>query len=380
MENVLTNSSNTVTGNGGAAGVGSDLFAVSGATLAFAPLLNTTVTFAGSIADDSPFSLPGTGYTTGTGTGPSIIVNGPGTVVFLGSNTYTGSTIINGGILQLSGSGSISNTPITLAGTGIFNIIPLTNGGTTITDLSGSGYQTQVTLGNNTLTLGTSNSTLYTGCISGTGGITKQGSGTLTLDRTNTYKAATTINEGIISVSDDNNLGNSLSPLFMNGGSVQTTFPVTSPRAVTLGSNGGTFIPLSGSLTLTGSISGTGSLILNGSDTLILTHTNTYSGGTAILSGTISISSDSNLGDSAGSLFINGAGLETTAPVTLGRDISLGGNAAAFLTTGGTLTLTGTISGGGDLILAGSGTVILASTNNNYTGTTTINGGTLSVS
>ena len=47
--------------------------------------------------------------------------------------------------------------------------------------------------------------------------------------------------------------------------------------------------------------------------TLVLTGTNTYTGGTAINGGTLQISSDANLGDAAGGLSFNGGTLHTTA-------------------------------------------------------------------
>ena len=59
-------------------------------TLALAP--TGTTTFSGVIQD-------GAGQI-------SVTTSGPGTQVFAGSNTYTGATTINGGVLAIAGSGA----------------------------------------------------------------------------------------------------------------------------------------------------------------------------------------------------------------------------------------------------------------------------------
>jgi len=375
---VTTDNSNTVTASSGAAGIGSDLFGVSGATISFAPILNTTVTLAGSIADDSPFSLAGGSYTAGTGPGSSIIMQGTGTVVLSGLNTYSGTTTINAGTLQLSGSGSISFSPVTIASTAAFDISPLTNGGTIISDLSG-GSASSILLGANTLSLGTSNSTTYAGVISGLGGIEKQEAGMLALQGVNTYSGTTTIQVGTIQLSGSGSISNTpltitsigifdISPL-TNGGTTITDLSGVSGSSILLGTNTLT-VGTGNDTSFSGIISdtGNGGITKIGSGTLTLGGANTYTGTTTINVGTISISSDNNLGDSAAPLSMSGGALLTTTDFTMIRNITLGGSGGTFNPTG-TLTLTGTISGIGALIIEGN--LTLASTNT-YTGPTTI--------
>ncbi len=114
---------NSVTANGGAgAFVGSDIFAVTGATLTFAPGTGNTVMLAGTIADDSLNSIPsGNSWQPGTGTGLSLTMQGPGTLVLSGANTYAGVTTVTAGRLSVNGSiqGGVSvASGATLGGTG----------------------------------------------------------------------------------------------------------------------------------------------------------------------------------------------------------------------------------------------------------------------
>ena len=217
--------------------------------------------------------------------------------------------------------------------------------------------------------------------IVGTGSVIQTGTGTLSLTGTNSYSGGTAINAGTLSISSDTNLGNSAGGLALNGGLLQTTASLTSSRSITLGGTGGSFSPDAGtSLTLNGAIGGSSllGLTMAGAGTLTLAGKNTYEGGTVVNAGTLSISSDKNLGNTSGVLTLNGATLQSTSSLTSFRGINLGHGATISPDAGTTLTLNGPVGGSG-LTMAGSGTLALGGINT-YTGTTTINAGTLSIS
>lgn len=123
---------------------------------------------------------------------------------------------------------------------------------------------------------------------------------------------------------------------------------------------------------------GTSTLTKAGTGTLILAGANTYTGGTIIDAGTLSISSNNALGATATSAITisDGATFKTTADVnTLTHTFSLtGGNATMDVANATTLTIGGVISGAGGLTLTNTGTLVLAAANT-YTGPTFVGAG-----
>ena len=291
---------------------------------------------------------------------------GTGTLTLTGTNTYTGTTTIDAGTLQLGDSGTTGS----IAGS-------VVNNGMLVFNRS------------NAVTMNSSQ------IISGSGNLTQAGLGTLTLSGANTYSGITSINNGVLVISSDGNLGEApvsatADSLVLNGGTLQTTanFSLNANRSISLGANGGTFLLNSSTLTYSGVIAGTGNLTKTGSGTLTLSGANTFSGITTIKSGNLSISSDSNLGAApssatAGKLVLDGGTLLTTANLTLdaNRGVTLNGSLGGTFNQNANTTLThaGVIDGTGKLIKAGQGTLVLSGTNT-FSGVTSINNGVLSIS
>ena len=134
-------------------------------------------------------------------------------------------------------------------------------------------------------------------------------------------------------------------------------------------------------------ISGTGGLRKIGSGTLVLTATNTYTGGTTLQGGTIALGDSGDILPDTGSVTITSGTFKLgNADETIGSLGGTGGVIELFMGSGRTLTVNqsidGTFSGildgtDGRLVKDGPGMLTLAGTNT-YTGGTTVKAGTLS--
>ncbi|OAM90097.1 autotransporter domain-containing protein [Termitidicoccus mucosus] len=123
--------------------------------------------------------------------------------------------------------------------------------------------------------------------------------------------------------------------------------------------------------TIASAIVGTGGIEKSDYGTLILSGTNSYSGGTIITRGVLEISGNANLGAAGGGLALNGGTLRTTAGFSSARAVTLGANGGVLDTGANDLTLTGAIGGAGNLYKTGAGLLTLSGANT-FTGTTSI--------
>lgn len=221
--------------------------------------------------------------------------------------------------------------------------------------------------------------------IDGSGGINKAGDGLLTLSGDNSYAGGTTVSGGTLSVGDDTNLGLAGVGLVLNGGELQTSADFSSGRKVTLVPSVNGLNELEAATattaTYTGVISGSGGLLIGAFDqtgTVVLTAVNTYTDGTTISGGVLSVGSDENLGDGSGGITLDEGELLTSASLTTFRPIALtvnGGTLAAA--TGQTADFQGNITGPGSLSVGdgvNAGTVEFSGANT-YTGPTTVQNG-----
>jgi T5SS/PEP-CTERM-associated repeat protein/autotransporter-associated beta strand protein len=127
--------------------------------------------------------------------------------------------------------------------------------------------------------------------------------------------------------------------------------------------------------TLASSLTGASKLVKADFGTLVLAGNNTYTGGTEVRTGTLSVSTDANLGASAGALTLNGGALATTASFDSARAVTLAQTADINVAAGTTLDLQGAVSGAGTLQKLGTGTLTL--TGANTYGSTQVLAGTL---
>jgi autotransporter-associated beta strand protein len=160
-----------------------------------------------------------------------------------------------------------------------------------------------------------------------------------------------------VAIAADNVLGAASGGLTFNGGTLQLTqaLNLASTRAMSINASGGTIDTQAFSTTISQGITGAGALTKTGSGTLVTTGTNTYASGTNIAGGTLQLGSGGTSGSIVGDVTNNGS-------LVFNRS-----DAVVF---------PGTISGSGSVAQAGTGTTVLTS-NNTYTGGTTISAGTL---
>ena len=273
---------------------------------------------------------------------------------------------------------------------------------------------TTVDLQTSTLTLGNGSvDNTLAGSIQGsTGGLTKQGSDTLTLSGLNTYGGATTVNggtlkAGVASVANTSGaFGNNSAVTLANTAGVVLDITGFNTQIGSLtggGATGGNVTLGAATLTVGGDntspaayagvISGIGgSLTKIGTGTQILSGVNSYTGVTTIGAGTLSVATignggvNSSLGaatSAAGNLVFDGGTLQYTgATASTDRNFTINaGKTATFDVTlaANSLTLAGSSTAtNGALTKIGPGTLALSGTNL-YTGPTAVNAGTLLV-
>lgn len=142
----------------------------------------------------------------------SLTKSGEGTLLLTGNNLYTGETTINRGVLEFGATtGNLGTGTVRLAGGtlrwGVGNTTDLSAGGRTVELLGASAYLTPSAGGNiieagNMFDIGANNITMSSPIGNGGyGGLSKMGSGTLTLSAVATYKGATVIREGAMNFS-----------------------------------------------------------------------------------------------------------------------------------------------------------------------------------
>lgn len=303
------------------------------------------------------------GVISGTG---SLTLNA-GTFSLRGTNTYSGSTTIAGGFLNIVSDSNLGTSTLMI-----------NNGGTL---QAGNSFTSSrnVTLSGGFGNIDTNGFDLtMSGVIGSTGGLNKIGLGTLFLTNSNTYSGGTIITGGTLNISQSSSLGtgaliiNNDSTLQAGANGITLSKPITLNGTANIDTN-------NFSLTLAGIIGGSGQLKKINGGTLILSGSNNYSGGTTVNAGTLSIFSESNLG-SGPLTMLGGTTLAAAGPFILNgsRSVFLGSGVISMDSNGNNIEIDGSISGPGLLLKTDVGTLTLMGSNS-YSGGTTIGGGTLNI-
>ncbi len=313
---------------------------------------------------------------------------GGGTLTLSGANTYSGDTLVRGGTLALGASDRILNTGKLVIDGGTFSMGAFneTVGGV---ELKGNGNIS----GTGTLTLNNAgageanrrNFILESGTVgvilAGSAGLIKQGAADtlVTLARANTYTGETEINGGTLRINDPNGLGGTgaSSGTTINSGGILESALVTSTQTIMI--NAGEALTLNGGvLRLRKQYTDTtnrtfGNSITLGADSAIehrLVNPTSILGlcGGDVCDRTTTLS---------GNLVLQSASGGTTTGHTLTiRTRKTGQLFGNYISS---VVLSGNISGAGGLIKEGAGDLRLTGTSNTYTGPTTIDGGSITL-
>jgi len=312
----------------------------------------------------------------------SLTFAGPGTLVLQSANTYTGGTFVTGGGISFA-----TDTCLGVPAAGPTVQLTATNLGTTseLNFTNAAAYTSHITVqlnaGAGSTGIGVANAPVaLAGVVSGAGALTYFGPNALTLTAANTYSDGTIFEGGILSVSADNNLGNTAGALIFNGGALNLLNNFTTARTIALDANANNTIQTAAgnTVTLTGPINNApislGELTFAGGGTFVLENvTSNYSGGTSIIANTtVQIASDANLGAApTGALTFNNGTLLLAAGLNSVRNVALTGSGIINI-EGNNATFSGVFSGAGAFTLAGSGGGILtlSGTNTNTGGIT----------
>jgi autotransporter-associated beta strand protein len=226
--------------------------------------------------------------------------------------------------------------------------------------------------------------------------LTKSGRGTLVLTTVNTAGGGankTTINEGILEISDLDNLGGDSGGLVLAGGTLRLSATYSgddlSLRSINLLTAGGTLDTNGNSLVLSGSLgSGVGGLTKTGLGSLTLNAAASYTGATTLAQGSIVLGADNAIGSgplnlAGGTTLDLGVFNVSTGLVTLsGASPTLLGTGAIqssggfFFNHTGDAAVTAQLIGAGGLLKT-QNNILTLNAANGYTGRTEVRAGTL---
>ncbi len=370
-------SGNSVTGgNGGASSqgapggngsaFGTDIFLSSSASLIFN--ISTSLSIPNPIQADSLLTTGG------------ITKNGSGILTLPTGSDYVGGTTVNAGTVQISADSSLGNTAgaLSLNGTSTLEATASFTSASRSVVLTGTpAFQVDPTF-----------TAAFDGILSGTGSLTKTGTGKLLLGSVESYTGETVVDVGTLQMGIANAIPDSSSLLIMSGATYdlndfnQTVQDLTGAGAVTLETATLTVNQASASTNFSGVISGSGSLIKEGSFSLVLSGMNTYTGETSINDGTLQMGVANAIQDSSSLVINSGATydlndfFQNVQDLTGAGSVALGDATFIINQVSASTNFSGVISGSGTVTKQGSFSLVLSGMNT-YTGPTGVNDGTL---
>ena len=271
----------------------------------------------------------------------SLVKAGSGTFTLGGANTYTGGTRVSDGLLVAAANQALPTAgALTLDSAGRVQI----DAAQSVGSLAGSG--SLVLNGADLATGSDGRDSRFDGVASGTGGLVKQGAGTLVLTAASTHSGANRIEAGAVTLAAQGRLGSG--DVFNDGQLV---------------------LSRTDAMTLDAAVSGRGSLVVTAGEVTLANAANRYTGATQVLGGVLRTTAAERLPDASAVQVAAGAqldlgGAETVASLQAAGSVRLAGN----FTTQAEQVYTGslTLANPAGLTLAGS--VIDASRSSNQFG------------
>jgi autotransporter-associated beta strand protein len=326
-----------------------------------------------TIGGGGVLSLAGNVYGSG-----GFVQNGSGSTILSGSNSYTGGVVVNNGTLVATNGNALAGGVVVING-GTLDLASSEsvesaslNGGA----IAGSGTLTALSIAT---VSGSASSSLSAGSL------TQDGVGTTTLSGSNSFTSGVTVNRGTLIATNGYALGGAYASVY--GGSLDVATSETFSGAITgAGSlTAASFTTVSGAISA--SLTGNGFLQQVMSGTTVLSGSNSFTGGTIVLDGTLVATNGHAL--AGGGVSVQGGGVLDVAMSESVGNLSIGGDSPSITPSiigNGTLTassftatngnISASLSGFASFTKNGSGVVSLSGTNA-FGGGTVINGGTL---
>ena len=319
----------------------------------------------------------GSSIQTGTNGTASITKTGAGTLTFTAAQSYTGTTRISGGRIVLSGNDRLAASSALVlgqaAGSGVLQLGDASTASTQTLDsiaIAGSGTANAIVGGNaanSTLTINNSAAVVFAGQLGGAGTnennltLTKVGAAALTLSNAaNSFTGDVSITGGALIITRSTALGTGPKTISISG-------TVNAPTLRLDGSGGDLSLAADHSLV-------TSNDNVNNPALLNVAGNNSIAGSISLTTGGFG-AGNTRIKVNAGTLNLSGAlspSASASGPVTVIFDAASGtsGSSTGQLSDNGSLVLSVTKASAGVWSLSGT---------NTYTGTTTINAGTLRI-
>ena len=298
-----------------------------------------------------------------------VVKAGSGTVTLTGTSTYGGGTVVLDGVLEVGSAASLGTGRVLLSNNATLRTLGVLNdrpAGAAADAPAAFLREVRLEAGGGVLDLNGTEQ-LFAGPLTGSGGLSVLGGGTLTLAGANAHRRGTTVFDSTLVLASATALGTG--DLGLNGATLRTAHTegaVAYAGKVAVGADGATIETSGGDWVVAGGLFAGpdgGSLTKTGAGELRLLAPGTLEAIT-VAGGSLAVTGMTALGQ--GTLTLDGGELFT--PLAGGQHGNLRnrvkvGPGGGTLRTPGDVKLVGKLSGGGELVKEGEGTLTLAGEN-----------------